>query len=100
MPTFVQPASYPGQFAPSELPEEAWSRKRERIFPTSFTGDVAAENRQGRLGTRLQNNVAKVVAKQTQNMARFACVQTFPLSQEKLLLPTAGQRERRRWVRG
>ena len=100
MPTFVQPASYPGQFAPSELPEEAWSRKRERIFPTSFTGDVAAENRQGRLGTRLQNNVAKVVAKQTQNMARFACVQTFPLSQEKLLLPIAGQRERRRWVRG
>ena len=27
----------------AELQEEAWNRKRERIFPTSFTGDVAAE---------------------------------------------------------
>ena len=34
-------ASYPGQFALSELPEEAWNRVR--IFPTSLTGDVTSE---------------------------------------------------------
>ena len=33
--------SYPGQFALSELPEEAWNRVR--IFPTSLTGDVTSE---------------------------------------------------------
>ena len=32
-------ASYPSQFALSELPEEAWNR----IFPTSLTGDVTSE---------------------------------------------------------
>ena len=31
-------ASYPGQFALSELPEEAW-----RVFPTSLTGHVTFE---------------------------------------------------------
>ena len=34
-------ASYPGQFALSELPEEAWNRLR--LFPTSLTGDVTSE---------------------------------------------------------
>ena len=31
-------ASYPGQFALSELPEEAW-----RVFPTSLTGHITSE---------------------------------------------------------
>ena len=33
--------AYPGQFALSELPEEAWNRVR--VFPTCLTGDVTSE---------------------------------------------------------
>ena len=33
-------ASYPGQFALSELPEEDWDRVR---FPTNLRGDVTSE---------------------------------------------------------
>ena len=38
-------ASYPGQFALSQLPEEAWNRgdSPRRIFQTSLTGDVSSE---------------------------------------------------------
>ena len=38
---FATTASYPGQFALFELPEEAWNQVR--IFPTSLTGDVTFE---------------------------------------------------------
>ena len=34
-------ASYPGQFALSELPEEAWNQVR--VFPTCLTGEVTSE---------------------------------------------------------
>ena len=37
--SFKTLVSYPGQFALSELPEEAWNR----IFPTSLTGGVTSE---------------------------------------------------------